>query len=177
MPAPGSPLISAAELEALVGRWSDRGQTSVDRYYPLRMAGLCLLALVYLVMLLVFPQQLADMAQHDMALPRMTLFFYLRGWALLIALVLGVMAYWRNWYPGLVFGSFSLITSVMLMVDLVIVYPPFLTEPTLSFTALLGLRILAIAALILNTLNCLRLPPREQRLDVLLFWHRPRASA
>lgn len=171
------PLVSAAELEALVGRWGDRGQASVDRYYPLRMAGLCLLALVYVVMLLVFPQKLADMTQHDMALPRMTLFFYVRGWGLLLGLLVGVMAYWRNWYPGLVFGSFSIMTSVMLMVDLIIVYPPLLSEPTLTFTLLLALRILAIGALILNTLNCLRLPPREQRLDLLLFRHRARVTA
>lgn len=171
MPSSPTPLISAAELEALVGRWGDRGQASVDRYYPLRMAGLCLMALVYLVLLLVYPQTLADMVQHDMALPRMTLFFYLRGWGLLLGMALGLVAYWRNWYPGLVFGSFSLVTLVMLLVDLVIVYPPFLAHPTPLFTTSLALRVLAIVALVLNTLNCLRLPPREQRLNLLLFRH------
>ena len=176
MPPPSSPLVSAMELEALLASSSHPGGDPVDRFYPLRMWFLVLIASGYALAMLMFPHTLASWIAPDNLMTQMTRYFYLRGWVQLAALVLGIYAYLRSWYPGLTFGGIALVAFSMLLVDMVIVYPPLLTQPTPMFTALFALRVLGIVTLFLNMLNGQRLPPEAQRLNALLFIHRLRAT-
>lgn len=169
MPSSSSPLVSAIELEALLARPSHPDRDPVDRFYPLRFWFLVLLSTGHALALLVFPHTLADWVSAENLQAQMTRYFYLRGWGQLVALVLGFYAYLRNGYPGLTFGGMGLVAFSMLLVDLVLVYPPLLTQPTPLFTLLFALRLLGIVCLFLNMLNCQRLPPAGQRLHPLLF--------
>ncbi len=164
MPTRSSPLVTAAELEALIARSGPANADPVDRFYPLRVWFLILMTSGYALVLLLFPYTIAGWIPQENLQPQMTRYFYLRGWGQLLALVLGLYAYLRSWYPGLIFGGMGLVAFSMLLVDLVIVYPPFLARPTPMFTILFALRILGIACLFLNMLNCQRLPPAGQRL-------------
>lgn len=170
MSAPrSSPLVSAAELEALIARWGDTGMRSVDRFFPLRMWLLVLIVLGHAIVMMAAPHSLAEMIVTDGNVQQMTRFIYIRGWGQAVAVLVGLYAYLRNWYPGLVFGAFGLVTVAFLPVDLVMIYPRFLADPSPLFTLHFASRIIGIACLTLNMLNCLRLPTGLQRLNPLLF--------
>lgn len=175
MPPPSHPIVSAAELEALISGWGRQGTDDVDRFYPLRMAFLFLAVTGFAMVLLLLPSEVARQVAtpgSGLSLERATRFFYVRGWVQLLTVLLGLYAYFRAWYPGLVFGALGLTAGVLLVVDLLIIYPPFADGPSVVFTGVIALRLLAVACLFLNMLNGLRLPQGRQRLDLLLFLRR-----
>ena len=164
-----APLVSAAELEALISNLGADAQAPTDTWTPLRFWFLGLLVAGYVVALLLAPQQLAQNLSTDpLEVTRLERFLYFRGWFLLGVFGIGMYSYLRAWYTAIVFSSFLLVGVVNLLFDLFTVYPEKLANPTPSFTVLMALRLLAVWCVYLTVRNASRLPDLKDRGNILL---------
>lgn len=171
MNEPNKPLVSAAELEALIVGWGQQNRPLVDRFFPLRFWFVAAVVFTYALALLLYPHVLAArLSSEPMVVNQMANFLYFRGWFLSGVLFIGVYAYLRTWYPGIVFGSFSLVGAINLVFDLFTVYPERLANPSVSFTLLMLLRLLALSMVFVSMRNAGRLPAVRDRLDLFLPW-------
>lgn len=171
MNEPDKPLVSAAELEALITGWGRPERHSVDKFFPVRFWFLATLVLTYAVALLLYPHVLASrLSSTPTVAQQMANFLYFRGWFLTGVMCIGVYAYLKNWYPGIVFGSFTLVGSINLIFDLFTVYPERLANPTLGFTLLMLLRLLALSLVFVSMRNAGRLPDEADRRNIFLPW-------
>jgi hypothetical protein len=164
-----APLVSVAELEALIANLGADAQAPTDTWTPVRVWYLGLLVAGYVVALLLAPQQLAQNLSSDpLEVIRLERFLYFRGWFLLVVFGVGVYSYLRGWYTAIVFSAFLLVGLVNLLFDLFTVYPEKLANPTPSFTVLMALRLLAIWCVYLMVRNASRLPELKDRANILL---------
>jgi len=164
-----SPLVSAAELEALIANLGADSEASTDVWTPLRFWYLAILVAVYVVALLSVPHLLAkNLSTDPLEVVRLERFLYFRGWFLLMVLSIGVYAYLRAWYTAIVFSSFLVLGVVNLLFDLFTVYPEKLANPNPLFTLLMVLRLLALWCIFLAVRNVSRLPDVKDRANLLL---------
>lgn len=105
-------------------------------------------------------------------LVRIERFMYFRGWFILGIIALGSYAYFKNWYPAIVFSSLFLMACVNFVFDLFNVYATALSQPTPQLTLMLLGRLLAIGFLYLCVKNLSRLPDSKDRLNLLLFFRK-----
>ena len=163
------PLVSAAELEALIQGWGASPHKSVDRFFPLRFWYIFSVILIAAVWLLFNTQDIAKSLTEDPDnLIRLQNFLYFRGWFLLIVLVIGCYAYFRSWYTALVFSAFLLLGLTNLVFDLFTVYPERLARPSPFFTLFLLVRLAMLWSVFLTVKNASRLPEEADRINVLL---------
>ena len=95
---PNKPLVTAAELEALIQDWGALPHPTVDRFFPLRFWFLFAMAALYAGWLLFAPEFLARTLSKDPSeIARLGNFLYFRGWFLVLMITLGVYAYYKNW--------------------------------------------------------------------------------
>ena len=88
---PNKPLVTAAELEALIQDWGAVSPTVVDPFFPLRFWFLLGIATFYAGWLLFAPDFLAHTLSKDPSeITRLNNFLYFRGWFLTVMIVLGV---------------------------------------------------------------------------------------
>ncbi|MBD8051464.1 hypothetical protein [Limnohabitans radicicola] len=164
-----APLVSAAELEALIAKLGADAEAPIDTWTPLRFWYLGLIVASYVVALLLAPQVLANHLSTDpQEVIRLERFLYFRGWFLFIVLGLGLYSYLRGWYTAIVFSAFLVLGVVNLMFDLFTVYPEKLANPTPLFTVLMVLRLLALWSVYLTVRNVSRLPDVKDRANILL---------
>lgn len=164
-----SPLVSAAELEALIANLGASTDAVVDRWTPWRFWYLACIVSCYVVWLLLWPQLVAQNLSSDaLEIVRLERFLYFRGWFLLIVLGLGLYAYLRAWYTAIVFSAYLVLGAVNLLFDLFTVYPEMLANPTPAFTVLMALRLLALWSVFLTVRNASRLPAVKDRANILL---------
>ena len=164
-----APLVSAAELEALIANLGADPQASIDTWTPVRVWYLGLLVGGYVMALLLAPQQVAQNLSTDpLEVIRLERFLYFRGWFLLGVFGVGLYAYLRGWYTAIVFSAFLLVGVVNLVFDLFTVYPEKLANPTPSFTVLMVLRLLALWCVYITVRNASRLPELKDRANLLL---------
>lgn len=172
---PNKPLVTAAELEALIQDWGAQPHPSVDRFFPLRFWYLCGIALLYAGWLLFASDVLAQTLSKDPTeIARLSNFLYFRGWFLAVMVVLGVYAYYKNWYLGLIFSAMLLVGSVNFVFDLFNVYAERLSQPTPRLTLMMILRLTALWFMYLSVKNISRLPPGLDRFNLLLPFKRAR---
>jgi len=164
-----TPLISAAELEALMAGWSAKTNREVDVYFPMRIWFLILICLTFATGLLLNSPHMSIFltTDPDMA-KRLIPFLYFRGWFVVVVLSIGLYCYLKNWYPALMFGAMTLIGCINLVSDMFIIYPERLANPTASFTFLLMFRLVGLVSLFLCAKNSGRMPDRPDRLNLLL---------
>lgn len=168
-----APLVSAAELEALIANLGANSGATTDTWTPLRLWYLGLLVAGYVVALLLVPHLLAQNLSTDpQEVMRLERFLYFRGWFLLIVFGIGLYSYLRDWYTAIVFSAFLVLGLVNLLFDLFTVYPERLANPTPSFTVLMGLRLLAVWCVYLTVRNASRLPDVQDRANILLPFKR-----
>jgi hypothetical protein len=169
-----APLVSAAELDALLrGRHGDRTRT-VDVFLPLRLWILLIFVSIAAVRLLFFTEDVAALfAKNHDAAADLAPYLYFRGWYLVVVTLIGVWSYTRSWYTGLVFGGLLLSSSVNFLFDAFSVYSFILTHPTPGSTAMLLIRVL----LVILGVQCFRasgrLPEPKDRWNPLLFLKKP----
>ena len=164
-----APLVSAAELEALIANLGADSDAPTDTWTPLRFWYLGALVAVYVVALLMAPHLLAkNLSTDPQEVIRLERFLYFRGWFLFIVLGIGLYSYLRGWYTAIVFSAFLLVGVVNLLFDLFTVYPEKLANPTPSFTVLMVLRLLALWSVYLTVRNASRLPDVKDRANILL---------
>jgi hypothetical protein len=164
------PLVSAAELEALIHGWGSKTQAkSVDKFFALRYWFVCLVAASYAIALLFSPGKVAQtLSVHPVEIARITNFLYFRGWFLVIALSFVTFCYVKNWYFGIVLCAIALLASVNLVFDLFNVYAEQLSNPSPRLTFLLLIRLVCLSFVFLAIKNISRMPVGEGRLSIFL---------
>lgn len=164
-----TPLVSAAELDALIAGWGTPSNRAVDVYFPLRAWFLILVCLTFAIGLMLKSPQMSIFLTSDPELAkRLMPFLYFRGWFVVGALIVGLYAYLKNGYPSLMFGILTVVGCVNLVSDMFIIYPERLADPTASFTFLLMFRLLGLVCLFLCAKNSGRMPDPADRLNLLL---------
>lgn len=167
------PIVSAAELDALIQGWGSMSNQSVDRFFPLRFWFVTLITVFYCVYLLFWTDAVAQRMTSDPAeVVRMGRFLYFRGWFLLVVIVLGLYAYLRNWYTAIVFSALFLLGCVNLVFDMFNVYAEVIARPTPRVTIMLMLRLTALWFIYLSVKNVSRMPDVKDRMNVLLIFKR-----
>lgn len=164
------PLVSAAELEALIHGWGGNIQAkSVDKFFGLRYWFVCLVAASYAIALLFFPGKLAqNLSIHPVEIARITNFLYFRGWFLVITLTFVTFCYVKNWYFGIVLCAVALLASLNLVFDLFNVYAEKLSDPTPTLTFLMLIRLVSLSFVFISIKNISRMPVGEGRLSIFL---------
>lgn len=164
------PLVSAAELDALIMSWGENPTAPpIDKYFPLRFWFLAPLTLFYGFWLLFFTEQVAHLMTSDPSeLIRMGRFLYFRGWFLTAVFIIGVYSYLKNWYMGIVFASLFLVGCVNLVFDLFNIYAEVLSNPTPRVTLMLIARIAGLWFTFLSLKNSSRIPELKDRFNPLL---------
>ena len=167
------PLVSAAELEALIQDWGTVPNQSVDRFFPVRFWFLLAIAASYAFWLLFAPDAVArSLSSEPVEIARLSKFLYFRAWFLIFMLSLGLYAYLKNRYLGIIFSVILLIGRVNFVFDLFNVYAERLAQPTPRLTLLMLLRIVALWFVYLSVKNVSRLPPLKDRFNILLPFKR-----
>lgn len=164
------PLVSAAELEALIHGWGGNPQTkNVDKFFAFRYWFVCFVAGCYAIALLFFPGKVAqNLSIHPVEIARITNFLYFRGWFLVIALSFVTLCYVKNWYFGIVLCAVALLASVNLVFDLFNVYAEKLSDPSPRFTFFLLIRLLCLSMVFIGIKNISRMPVGEGRFSIFL---------
>ena len=163
------PLVSAAELEALIQDWGTVPYPSVDKFYPFRFWYLFLIAFGYAVWLLFAPEVVAKtLSKEPVEIARLSRFLYFRGWFLIVMMAIGVFAYYKNWYLGIIFSVMFLLGCVNFVFDLFNVYAEKLAQPTPRMTLLMLLRITALWFIYLCIKNVGRIPQISDRFNIFL---------
>jgi hypothetical protein len=164
-----TPLVSAAELDALIAGWSTQSNREVDVYFPLRAWFLILVCLTFATGLMLKSPQMSIFLTSDPEMAkRLMPFLYFRGWFVVGVLTIGLYAYLKNWYPSLMFSILTVIGCVNFVSDMFIIYPERLANPTASFTFLLMFRLLGLVFIFLCAKNSGRMPDPADRLNLLL---------
>lgn len=164
-----TPLVSAAELEALIANLGAGADDSVDKWTPWRFWYLVAVVTLYAAGLLMWPHLLANNLSVDpLEVGRLEHFLYFRGWFLAVVLGVGIYAYLRGRYTAIVFSAFLVLGVGNLVFDLFTVYPEKLADPTPSFTLLLALRLVALWCVYITVRNASRLPEVKDRANLLL---------
>lgn len=167
------PLVSAAELDALIQGWGATPNQSVDKFFPLRFWYLSLLALAYCSWLLFWTDTAVQRMTTDPAeMVRMGRFLYFRGWFIALILIAGLYAYFYSWYPAIVFGALFLLACVNFVFDLFNVYANVIAHPTPRTTLMLIVRLTGLWFVYLNIKNSSRLPEIQDRMNLFLPFKR-----
>lgn len=165
------PLVTAAELEALMQDWGAGPDKSIDRFFPLRFWYIFCIAFFYAMWLLFATDSAVQRMTTDPSdSVRMGRFMYFRGWFILGVLGVGCYAYLKSSYPAIFFGSIFLVGSVNFVFDLFNIYAAALARPTPQVTLLLLARLIVLWFLFLSVKNAGRLPNLRDRFNPLLMF-------
>lgn len=128
---PSKPLVTAAELEALIHNWGASPNKSIDKFYPARLIFNFVVMALAAFWLLIDSENIARTLSVDADnIERIKNYLYFRGWFVLGILTLGCYAYFQSWYPAIVFSCCLLIGAMNLVSDLFTIYPERLANPT-----------------------------------------------
>lgn len=167
------PLVSAAELDALIQGWGSTPNQSVDKFFPLRFWYLSVLTLSYCIWLLFWTDTAVQRMTNDPSeMVKMGRFLYFRGWFIALILIAGLYAYFKNWYPAIVFGILFVLACVNFLFDLFNVYVNVIAYPTPRTTLMLIVRLIGLWFVYLNIKNSGRLPEVRDRMNLFLPFKR-----
>jgi hypothetical protein len=167
------PLVTVAELEALIHKWGASPGQSTDRFYLPRLAFNFVVMVVGAFWLLMDADSIArTLSAGADNIDRIKSYLYFRGWFVLGILILGCYAYFKNWYPALVFSCCLLIGAMNLISDLFNIYPERLASPTPAFTGLLLIRIVLLWVMFMSVKNASRMPMGKDKINFLLSFRR-----
>jgi hypothetical protein len=163
-----TPLVSPAELEALIHGWgSGVNPQNEDKFFALRFWFVAVVSVFYIFSLLSFPGAIAKtLSSHQVEIDRITHFLYFRGWFLAVVTSFVIYCYIRNWYLGIVLSAVVLLACVNFVFDLFTIYGENLIDPGPRLTAVLILRIVCIVMLSISIKNLSRLPVGKNRWSV-----------
>ena len=171
------PLVTLAELEALVQDWGASSATLPDRFYTVRLAFNVLVMITAALWLLLDAHGIAlTLSTDPQAIERIQGYLYFRGWFMLGILALGSYAYLKNWYPALAFSCCFVIGAMNLVSDLFTVYPERLDNPTPFFTVSLMVRLVLLWVMYKSVRNASRMPDVKDRLVAFWPFRRKRAA-
>lgn len=162
-------LSKATELEALISGLGASEDARTDTFYTWRLAYNFVVMLSAAIWLLFDSAEIAQKLTADPeSLRRLQGFLYFRGWFLVMVLVVGCYAYFRHWYPAIVFSCAFLIGTVNLVFDLFTLYPESLADPTPILTLSLFIRFSLLWVIGLAVKNVSRIPEVKDRINLLL---------
>lgn len=167
------PLVSARELESLIGGWGAVPNQSVDKFFPIRFWFVLLVAGAYALRLLFFPEIVAaGLSSEAIEVARLSKFLYFRGWFLIFTICLVSYGYLKNWYLGIIFFCVILVGSVNFIFDLFNIYEEQLAKPTPMLTMLLLMRLMVLWLVYISVKNISRIPEGMDRINILLPFRR-----
>lgn len=167
------PLVSAAELDALIQGWGAIPNQPIDKFFPLRFWFVVLIAGAYALRLLFFPEAVAArLSSEALEVARLGKFLYFRGWFLVLAMCLATYAYVKNWYLGIIFFCVLLIGGVNFIFDLFNIYAEQLSKPGPMLTLLLLMRLMILWMVYTSLKNVSRLPQGKDRVNIFLPFKR-----
>lgn len=164
------PLLSAEELDALVGSWTaDTEEGKIDRMFPLRFWLLFLFMLVNGVNLLLNADGIAERLTADANfIDRLRNMLYFRGWFICLIMAFGAYVYTKDKYIALFSMVFVIVAIVNFLLDMVVIFPERLANSDVQFTFNLFLRLTAILFLFLNLRYCKSIPSLKDRFNIKL---------
>jgi len=170
---PSKPLVTVAELEALIHNWGASPGKPVDRFYALRLAINFVVMVLAATWLLMDPESIARTLSTDADnMVRIKSYLYFRGWFVFGILGVGCYAYFKNWYPAIVFSCCLLIGAMNLISDLFTIYPERLANPTPFFTSFLLIRIVLLWVMYMSVKNASRMPSGIDKINFFLPFKR-----
>ena len=168
-----TPLLSVAELEALIQVWGGKSNLSVDRIFPIKFWFVVSVAAGYCVWLLFAPDKVAMMmATEPIEIARLSRFLYFRGWFLLVMIILTMYFFVKDKYIALYSSACFMLGSMNLVFDLFNVYGANLSRPTPELTILLIIRVAALGAMYSIVRHSGRVPEVKDRFNVSLPFRR-----
>lgn len=168
-----TPLLSVAELEALIQAWSGKPNQSVDKLFPIKFWFVISVAAGYCVWLLFAPDKVAlMMATEPVEIARLSRFLYFRGWFLLVMIILSLYVYSQDKFIAIYSSSCLMLSSLNLVFDLFNVYGANLSRPTPELTVLLIIRVAAVAMMYSIVRHSGRVPEVKDRFNVGLPFKR-----
>lgn len=167
------PLISAQELDALIGGWGySSNPAMVDKFFPIRIVLLITLGTLASFSLLFFTDNIFQALHNNSEATYIKRYMYFRGWFMLIFLMIGFNAYRTGKYVAINFFIIFILAAMNFISDLFMVYPSRLQNITPDFTLILLGRITLLWFLFLGVKNASRIPEKGSRFDVLLPFRR-----
>jgi hypothetical protein len=162
-----TPLLTVAELEALLQVWGGRTNQSVDKIFPVKFWFVLAVAMGYCGWLLFAPGTVATMLATEPAeILRLSRFLYFRGWFLLLMVIMTLYFFYKNKYIA-IFSSFCFMLGCMNFVfDLFNIYGGNLSRPTPGLTILLIIRIAALGAMYSIVRHSGRVPEVKDRFNI-----------
>lgn len=167
------PIISAAELEALIQDWGSTSDRAVDKFYTLRLAFNVIVMGTAAIWLLMDPIGIArTLSNSPEEIDRISSYLYFRGWFMSGLLFIGFYAYFKNWYPTILFCCSLLLGAMNLVSDLFTIYPDQLAKPSAGFTLILMVRLALLWVMFMSIKNASRMPDLRDRINPFLFLNR-----
>jgi hypothetical protein len=164
------PLVSAQELEALIEGWGREPPAPVDRFFPMRVAVICVLSFLFVYSHLFETDWVArHLISDPLRLSSFKTLIVVKGLVGLLMLLLGLHAYLRNWHPGICFSLLFILALFGFVFDLFGIYSEIIGNPTPRFTMVILLRFFVIWFLFDSVRNSGRIPEYPDRLNIFLF--------
>ena len=155
--------VTHEELRCLLGSAPPAATRGVDVHFKYRNAFLLLVAIYFLVLLLLFPQQTYNELNLPNGTPDMAQYFQNRGWYLLVMGGVYTFSYLRDWhFERIALIAFALAISGFVME--LMNYYNHIASPLPPFVGfLMLLRVVFIGCLLLNALRAqwAPAPPRH----------------
>ena len=168
-----TPLLSVAELEALIQVWGGKPNQSFDKMFPIKFWFVMSVATGYCVWLLFSPDRVAMMMATEPAeIARLSRFLYFRGWFLLIMIISAIYFYSKDKYIAIYSSFCFMLGSMNLVFDLFNVYGANLSRPTPELTILLIIRVAALCTMYSIVRHSGRVPEVKDRFNVFLPFRR-----
>lgn len=167
------PLVTAAELEALIEDWGHPHPKSVDRFFPIRFWFLITIASAYALMLLFWTDFAVNrVANNPVDAIRIGYYMYFRGWLIIGIVSLGCYSYFKNWYPAIIFSTLFILSCMNFVSDLFNIYASVIAKPTPIVTLALIARLISIWFLYLCVKNSSRIPNVQDRMNIMILFRK-----
>ncbi len=167
------PLITAAELDALIANWGSDANAPIDKFYTARLMFNVLIMLPFAIVLLFNSTDLAQSLSLDpIYVDRVEHYLYFRGWFMLLIVAIGVYSYLKSWYTAIYFSFCFVAGSVNFVSDLFILFPERLAHPTPYTTLSLIVRLILIWVMYISVKNANSMPDAKDRLNPFLMFKR-----
>ena len=167
------PLITVAELDALIANWGSDANARVDKFYTARLTFNVLVMLPFAIALLFNSTEIAQSLSSDsIYVDRVEHYLYFRGWFMLLIVAIGAYSYLKSWYTAIYFSFCFVAGSVNFVSDLFILFPERLAHPTPYTTLSLIVRLILIWVMYVSVRNASRMPDPKDRLNPFLMFKR-----
>jgi hypothetical protein len=162
------PLVTANELEALLSKPAE-DSANVDPYFPLRLAILTFLSVVWFLRLTLYTNDVAnDLFSNVDVRNFMMSALYFRAWILFVFMSIGVWSYKNGKYPAISFGLLFVASLFNLMFDVTIFYEEKIAQRDVRITFIIIGRLFISYILYISMRRAHRIPIGRDKWNIFL---------